>query len=154
MQLVTVTDAHTALAQLTSDIADTIASVSGAVSSSSFSLPGTSDLANTSISLMQQLSNRADQIDVELTPYKPLDELTAPQIAELQQLQQQVISDRALVGSSISSVDWTFGGIFNDVVTTAENYASQAASGLGINWTYVAIGLGAIVLFFIYMKVK
>jgi len=158
MQLVTVTDAQTALAQLASDLADTQAYITQQVSSGSFALPGTSELASTATSLVTQLENRLDKIDAEMQTGKPLDELTAPQIAELRELQQEVISDRELIGTTISSVDWNFNGIFNDAATMVENVASQAVTGVssafGINWTAVAIVLGAVVLFIIYVKVK
>lgn len=158
MEIVTATDAQTALYVLANDLADTQAYITRSVQSSSFSLPGTSETAEAATSLVTQLENELQSIQVAIQPLAPLDHLPNDILARLKELQQEVISDRALIGTTISDVDWTFGGILADSATVIQNLASQAVSGVssafGINWTLVAIVLGAIVVFIVYMKVS
>lgn len=159
LQLVTATDAQTALLQVQNDIVDVLAKLNARTQDSSSFLGWayTDDLTGSSLALINQLQTYANQIDAEVATMRPLDELTPQIIAQLKELQKEVIDDRASVNDVISDVDWTFGGIFDDATTQIENWGSQAVSAvsgsLGINWTYVAIALGAIVIFLIWRKV-
>jgi hypothetical protein len=147
MQIATVADALTALDELTGDIADTAASVSATLAGSNTitGLAGGNLVASQAASNLQQLSNRAAQIAAGLIAASPDDPLTDLQLAQMQQLQEQVIGTRKLIGQAISSVDWTFGDLATDSVNTAVNLGSQAvaavASATGLDWTWVKIGL-------------
>jgi uncharacterized membrane protein YcjF (UPF0283 family) len=157
MQLATQGDALQALNGLFTDIANTEQQVINTNSSWFSTLIGSSQVSVQSTSLLTQLTNYGTEILNELTAADPSTPLTAQQQSQLQELQKEVIDDRALIGLQISAVDWTFGAIWSDGVTLAENAASQAvttvSSAFGINWTYVAIAIGAIVLFLVWRKV-
>lgn len=151
MQIATVGDAMSALQQVNADLITTTNNISAASSSSYFSwlIPGNSELATTAYSVVSELNNFVGRILSELNGIDYSTPLTAQQTAEMKELQTEVISDRKEIQQSISAVDWTFGGIFDDAATIIENTASQAVTGvssaLGINWTAIAI-VGAVIL--------
>ena len=155
MQLATQGDALQALNGLFTDIANTEQSVMNANSSWFSTLIGSSQVTTEATSLLTQLTNYGNEILNEMTDPDPTTPLTAVQMSQLQELQKEVISDRTQIGVQISAVDWTFGAIWSDGVTIAENAASQAitavSSAVGINWTYVAIVI-AIIGIFIFRK--
>jgi uncharacterized membrane protein YcjF (UPF0283 family) len=157
VQLATQGDALQALNGLFTDIANTEQQVINTNSSWFSTLIGSSQVSVQATSLLTQLTNYGTEILNELTAADPSTPLTAQQQSQLQELQKEVIDDRTLIGLQISAVDWTFGAIWSDGVTIAENAASQAVTAvsgaLGINWTYVAIAVGVVVLFLVWRKV-
>lgn len=155
-------DGWNAVEQVLTDISTTAQQVSAASSSSNFitGFFGADTVSQTALSLLTQLSNAATAAAADLGG-DPTAPLTAEQIARLQELQNEVISDRKLIGQAISSVDWTFGDLVSDSVTQAGNLASQAvaavSSGLNINWTVVEIGLAVaavVVAVALYKRVR
>jgi hypothetical protein len=167
MLIATVGDANSALMQLYDDLTTSMQEVQAAntTTSSFFSqigggidqfFGGTGDGGNTTLaasSLLAQLSSTAATIQGEISGLDPATPLTTQQIAQLSELQKDVIDDRKLVGKEISSVNWSFGGIFSDAASILENTASQAITGVssafGINWTLVVIAalvVGAVYL--------
>lgn len=159
MQIATVGDANTALLQLYDDLESTQQQINSVNTSTSSYLQqiggsidklfgGTGDGGNTTVaatSLVTQLLNTTASIQGEIAGQDPGTALTAQELAQLSELQKDVIADRKLIGLNISNVDWSLGGIFSDAVTIVENTASQAVTGLsqslGINWTLIAIAL-------------
>jgi hypothetical protein len=155
-------DARAALLQLASDITNTettqvpqIGLGTGVLGYLGINQPGSSETQAAALSLLDQLANTVmstyGQLDDSETP------LTTQQIAQMQLIQKQVIDARGEIGLAISDVDWSLGGIFDDAIVNAENYATQAISAVskavGINWTFVAIGVGAILIFVAWRKV-
>lgn len=162
MLLTTQGDARGALSQLVADIDTTTTAVQQKLSSSNFltGLFGGNDVAQASASILLQLQDSAARAAADLTG-DDSDAITDEQKARLQELQNEVISDRKLVGDAISSVDWTYGDFVADVAQQTENIASQAvsavASGLNINWTVVEIAaaLAALALgYALYRRVR
>ncbi len=157
--IATVGDAVDALGVVLNDLQSTKNNVDAAANSSwwSMMIPGNGDLATQSYSLITQMTDYAGRILSEINGLDPSTPLTTQQIAQMKELQQEVIDGRKLIGQSISAVNWTFGGIFADATTIIENTASQAVAGvsstLGINWTAVMLVLGGVVIFLIWYKV-
>lgn len=162
MVIQTNSDARAALLQLANDITNAettqvpqIGVGQGVFGYFGINQPGSSETQQAALSLLDQLANTVmstySQLDDSATP------LTVQQTAQMQLIQKQVIDARGEVGFAISAVDWSLGGVFSDAVVNAENLASQAITGvskaLGINWTFVAIALGAVVLFVVWRKV-
>ncbi len=84
---------------------------------------------------------------------EPNDPLSAPDLAALATIKHQIIDGRAVVGAAITAADWSLGGIFESTVSEVENVVSQAAAPFHVNWTWALVGLGAVVIFFIWVKV-
>lgn len=146
-QLVTVGDARSAMLQLNTDIQVAAESVAAAYASSNVLTQeiGGDMVEQAAASLLQQLAQTWLNTSAKLTGADS-DALTDDQIAALQELKSEVISDRQIVGQAISSVDWTFGDFASDVADQTVNLASQAVAKVvdatGFSWTYVKIGLG------------
>lgn len=159
MQISTVGDALGALAQLDNDIANVMQNVVNAQASSNWfvaQINGSDAVAASSISILQGLLDYSNRINSEIQGL-PIDTpLTNQQIAQLSELQKEVIADRSEVNNDISSVNWTLGGVFADATTQIENWGTAAvtdvSSSLGINWTLVALGIGALVVFLVWMR--
>ena len=166
MLLQTQGDARAALSQLNSDILATATSVANAYASTlptgnpvldavslTTQLGGGDDVTQAASSLLNQLAGTALGVGDALTG-ADTDPLTPDLVARMQELQNEVISDRKLVGQAISSVDWSFGDFVADVANQTVNLASQAvaavSNGLGINWTYVELGAAALALLLAY----
>lgn len=146
MQIQTAGDAMNALDQLDTDLTNLGNSIPPGKT-----LLGTTDLADSAHSLVTQLQNRLDSVQLDVAFLDPSTQLNAQQLAEIQQLQQQVISDRALIGSTISSVDWTYGNFLDDTVSSVENEASQLVTAVTPSWpTWILIGAGIAIVVVLY----
>jgi len=159
MQLATVGDAETALFALNNGLISTIDQVSSALSSSNTitGLAGGNMVASASASLLQQLVSETASVTQQLVPLDPSTPLTAQQQGQLQLLQKEVIDARTTIGQAISSVDWTYGNLFDDTGIQLDNWFTQAAASvsgaLGINWTAVTVVVILVVGIFLYTKV-
>jgi hypothetical protein len=159
---------------LNSDIQQTAAGVAAAVASSygggdAFSAAageltrdsGGDMVAQAAGSLLNQLASSWIDCFNRLTG-EDSDPLSDDQIARLKELQSEVISDRKLVGSAISSVNWTFGDLAADTVSQVGNLASQAVANIkdaipAVPWVAIEVGLtvaAAVVLYALFLRVR
>lgn len=168
MQLVTENDGIQALAQLSSDLSDTANQLSAAANglaakqSSTYSPfgsalnGGTADVISSAAATIQSLVvTESGLMTTLLMDGDPTTPLTAQQMSALQALQQAVIDSRSSVGSIVSNVDWTYGNLFDDTITSIENDASQAyqnaKKALTPSWsTWLLVGVGIAIVVVLY----
>jgi hypothetical protein len=148
MQISTAQDALTALTQADDDIIATQKQYDVPTNSATLVL----NMYTVTNALLGRIGDQLNSIAND----NPTDPLTAPELASLSDLQQQIISDRAVLGLQITGADWTFGGIFNSIAQELPNLASQGETlvgGVSSGLKWLVIILGIVIGFVIFVKV-
>jgi hypothetical protein len=121
--------------------------------------PGADDTQQAALSLLTTIAQYILSVDATLTDDDT--PLTDVQTQQMQELQREVLDARSTIGSTISDLNWTFGDLVNDTITSVQNLAGQAVGAVsdafGVNWTYVKIGaavVGVVVLIAVYRSVR
>lgn len=167
MLIATNTDAQAALLGLANDITATettqvpqIGTTSGLFGWLGISSPGSGDTQQAALDLLNQLAGYVQDEYATLNDGSDRP-LTSQEVAKLKLIQSQVLDARATVQSTISDLDWSFGDLVSDTISSAKNLADTAVNavskGLGINWTYVEIGgavLAVILVYALYRRVR
>ncbi len=83
----------------------------------------------------------------------PNDPLPAQDQAAIAEIKQEILDGRSVVGAAITAADWSLGGIFDSTVGEVENIVSQVGAPFHVNWTVAIIGIAAVIVFFIWVKV-